>query len=635
MARATQVTAVRPLVGIQDLTAPDWVLPSQEAARSGLLRALTSLPAAARLVLRLAWQASRWLTMLGAALAVASGCATAFGLLATADVLTALLASGPTPDRLSDALPAVLAVVLLFSARAVLEALEGAVHAVLRARVGQTAQLELHTAVVGVDLISFEDSEFLEILRQAEDDGVRSIESSVKGIADLAGAAIQLAAAVSATALSHPLLAPLVLVTVLPEAWAATRAARLAHQSFLDMVAQRRSQSIASELILDRKTAAEVRACTAGPALLAEYLRISAHLTAENQRLELARSKVRLVGRAARGVGTGAGFCVLGLMLSEGTLPLALAGTAVLAMRMAASTLTRSVHVVNGLYEDTLYIELFTALKAQAQQRTRTLTGVLAPRDPEEFVLEEVSFTYPGQDEPALRDISLTIRKGQTIALVGENGSGKTTLAKVLTGLYQPTAGRVRWNEIDLATVEPRSAYGQIAMVLQEPARWPMTANDNVRIGRLEREDAEGTALAAAIDAAGADTVIDELPAGGETVLSRQFSNGRDLSGGQWQRIGVARGLYRDAPILVADEPTAALDARAEQAVFESLRQLGDGGRTTLLITHRLANVRHADLIVVLENGRIVDYGNHLELAGREGPYATLYNLQAAAFQPA
>jgi ATP-binding cassette subfamily B protein len=162
-----------------------------------------------------------------------------------------------------------------------------------------------------------------------------------------------------------------------------------------------------------------------------------------------------------------------------------------------------------------------------------------------------------------------------------------------------------------------------------------MTAHDNVRIGRLERSDPDGLALAAAINASGADTVIDGLPAGGETVLSRQFSNGRDLSGGQWQRIGVARGLYRDAPILVADEPTAALDARAEQAVFESLRRLSDGGRTTLLITHRLANVRHAELIVVMENGRIVDQGNHMELIGRDGPYAELYNLQAAAYQPA
>ncbi|GAA0933584.1 ABC transporter ATP-binding protein [Kribbella koreensis] len=628
------MTTARPLVGIQDLATPDWALASQEASRSGMWKVLSSLPSAARLVLRLAWRASPWMTVVAAVLAVASGCATAFGLLATADVLTALLAGGPTPDRLTDALPAVLTVVSLFSARAVLEAAEGAVHAVLRARVHQTAQLELHEAVVGVDLIAFEDSEFLEILRQAQDDGVRNIETSVKAIADLAGAAIQLAAAVTATGLLHPLLAPLVVVTVLPEAWAATRAARLAHQSFLDMVAERRSQAIASELIIDRKTAAELRACTAGPALLTEYLRITALLTAENQRVEMARSKVQLLGRAARGVGTGAGFAVLGWMLYDGALPLALAGTAVVAMRMAASTLTRSVHVVNQLYENTLYIELFTALLEQARRRTRPPTDAQAPGDPEEFVLEQVEFSYPGQAEPALRDISLTIRKGQTIAFVGENGSGKTTLVKVLTGLYQPTAGRVRWNGTDLATVEADSAYEQIAVVLQEPARWPMSAHDNIRIGRLERADPDGLALTAAINASGADTVIDGLPAGGETVLSRQFSNGRDLSGGQWQRIGVARGLYRDAPILIADEPTAALDARAEQAVFESLRRLSDGGRTTLLITHRLANVRHADLIVVMENGRIVDHGDHGELIRRDGPYAELYNLQAAAYQP-
>lgn len=158
-----------------------------------------------------------------------------------------------------------------------------------------------------------------------------------------------------------------------------------------------------------------------------------------------------------------------------------------------------------------------------------------------------------------------------------------------------------------------------------------MTAYDNIRMGRIDRE--HGMSVAEAARESGADEVITELPNGYDTLLSRLFSSGRDLSGGQWQRISVARGIFRDAPVLVVDEPTAAMDARAEHAVFESLRRLGVGGRTTILITHRLANVQHADQIVVLDQGRVIEQGTHQELMDLGGTYADLFTLQASAYQ--
>jgi ATP-binding cassette subfamily B protein len=181
--------------------------------------------------------------------------------------------------------------------------------------------------------------------------------------------------------------------------------------------------------------------------------------------------------------------------------------------------------------------------------------------------------------------------------------------------------------------VDEESIHQRIAMVMQDPARWPMTAEDNIRMGRLDRDDPIG--VAAAARESGADTVIAELPAGMHTVLSRLFRSGRDLSGGQWQRISVARGIYRDAPILVADEPTAAMDARAEDAAFRALQRLSHGGagRTTILITHRLANIQHADLIVVLDRGRVTEQGTHRELIALGGTYAELFALQAAGYR--
>jgi ATP-binding cassette, subfamily B, bacterial len=191
---------------------------------------------------------------------------------------------------------------------------------------------------------------------------------------------------------------------------------------------------------------------------------------------------------------------------------------------------------------------------------------------------------------------------------LGENGSGKSTLAKILTGLYLADTGTVRWDGTDIAHINPAHLHERVAAVMQNPTQWPLTAADNIRIGRIDRPDPDNTNLHRVSIHSGVDTLINELPEGWNTVLTRHFHNSRDLSHGQWQRIGVARGLYRDAPLVVADEPTAAMDARAEHTVFTHLRNLNTPNSTqqriTVLVTHRLANIRHADLESGKNGGR-------------------------------
>ncbi|MEV4310929.1 ABC transporter ATP-binding protein [Actinocrispum sp. NPDC049592] len=618
------------LVGVDELELPKWTEVDQQVVKAGLWRTLRALPAGIRIVVGLAWQTSKKLTLLTGLLSVAAGCVTAFGLLATADVLTTLLAQGPTADRVVASLPAVGLVVLSYSLRALLETASGSAQAMLQPRVEHAAQQKVHEAVARVELIAFEDSDYADLLRQCLSYGMRAVEVSIIAIASISGSVFNLAAAVFSAGVLHPMLAPVVLLAVGPNVWASARAAKLVYGSYLRMVSRFRRQHVASELLTERETAAEMRASTAGNALLDEYRRVSEALTAEAAEVELGKTRVRLVGRAIAGIGTGAGYTVLGLLLHAGWLALPLAGTAAVAMRLATTALGGTMMNVNMLYEQTLYLELYTRLINLTVDRTRPDVPLRAP-DPDRIDIESVTFSYPDQDSPALDDVSLTIHKGQVVALVGENGSGKSTLAKLITGLYLPTAGKVRWDGVDLASVAEESIYQQISLVLQDPARWPMTAYDNIRMGRIDR--AGGLSVEAAAMESGADKVIEELPKGYDTLLSKLFKEGRDLSGGQWQRISVARGIYRDSPILVVDEPTAAMDARAEHAVFESLRRLSEqNGRTTILITHRLANVQHADVIIVLDHGKVVEQGTHGELMALDGTYASLFSLQASMF---
>jgi ATP-binding cassette subfamily B protein len=236
----------------------------------------------------------------------------------------------------------------------------------------------------------------------------------------------------------------------------------------------------------------------------------------------------------------------------------------------------------------------------------------------------------PSADRPALQNVSLEIGAGEIVALVGANGSGKTTLAKLLCRLYQPQAGRILWDRVDTAGVDPDQLRRQVAVIFQDFQHYALPARDNIGLGRHQRLD-DLDAIYAAARHAGADAFLTSLPAGYDTILGPEFSGGNDLSIGQWQRIALARAFFRDAPFIILDEPTAALDARAEHDLFQAIRILCQG-RSVLLISHRFSSVRTADRIYVLQHGRILEHGSHDQLMATGGLYTDLFTLQAAAY---
>jgi ATP-binding cassette subfamily B protein len=247
--------------------------------------------------------------------------------------------------------------------------------------------------------------------------------------------------------------------------------------------------------------------------------------------------------------------------------------------------------------------------------------------------VEDVHFTYPSGSRPALRGVTLGINRGEIVALVGENGSGKTTLAKLLCALHRPTIGRITWDGVDVADLDPDSVRDRIAVLFQDFLHFHLTARDNIGFGRIDRRD-DLAAIRAAATRAGIDLALRALPEGYESRLGPEWLGGTDLSGGQWQRLALARAFFRDAPLVVLDEPTAALDPRAERDLFDAVRGLYQG-RTVLLISHRYSTVRSADRIIVLRDGQIVESGDHHSLMAADGLYAELYTLQSTELDAA
>jgi ATP-binding cassette subfamily B protein len=592
---------------------------------------ITRLPSLLTASLRLARQADRGAARIVLAAEAGRGVAQAVSLLAVNSVLARLMGGGPIDDRLRGAVPALVTVAVVMFLAALLRAASTYATGRLEPKVERVATEQYLERAAAVELAAIEDHAFHKLLDTAQY-GAASARRMISYGTRVINAMISLVAAAGVLTVLHPALLPLLVTMTLPSAWSALTVARRRYESFHAWVQHARAGRLLGSLLIEPEAAPEIRVHGVGSFLLRHFRAMSE--TAETEQARLARLAARtgLIAAAWTGLATVATYATLGGLLLAGAMALSVAGTAVIAIRTGSQSLDTLVVEVNALHEEALFVGDLHRLYTEADQWAIPAGGTQLPEDPREIRFENVTFRYPGEStRPALDDVTLTLPLGRIVALVGENGSGKTTLVKLLAGLYTPERGRILWDGVDAATADRHLLAERIAMVAQDFKRWPFTARVNVALGRTSVPVCEDR-LTASIAEAGAETVVADLPRGLDTLLARNFSGGHELSGGQWQRLGIARAAYRRGRILIVDEPTAALDARAELEIFERIRALADSGQTVVLITHRLASVRHADLVHVLDQGRLVESGTPDELLATGGLYAELYALQAEQF---
>ena len=593
-------------------------------------KSVKTLPKLIRNSFRLLWDAGPVEFVTSSALHVLNGIGVGAQLLIGKDVLTAFLAANKTGRGMEEALPQLLALMMITAAMKVASSLQSYQQQKLTTKVGRRTMDQVIEVACAVDLAAFEAPDFYDRMKRAElNSQIRPWQMSW-GILGFISAVVGVAGIAIALVAIKWWLVPLVMAAYIPLWLLKKRNSKEEYALARALTTDRRELDYLRTVLTGRDEAKEVRAFNLTKTLRLRYDRLNDRNISE--RLKMSR---RHFGRNLGGtLGTMAlTAMILGFMfylVTTNRMSLAAAGTAIAAVQMLATRTEAMLQSIQSLFETSLFLEDYVSFVDLRPVVEAARPTAPAPRGFQTLTVEGVSFSYPGSDNLALKNISLQMESGEIIALVGENGSGKTTLAKLLAGLYPPTGGEILWDGQDISRFDPETVAASIALIFQDFVRYKLPARENIGMGRHEWA-ADLDAIVEASRRSGAHRFLKGLPESYETVLAKEFPGGRDLSIGQWQRVALARAFFRDAPFIILDEPTAALDPKAERRLFDGIRSLTEG-RTVLLISHRFSSVRTADRIYVLDEGEVAENGSHSELMALGGLYSELFTLQASAY---
>ena len=528
-----------------------------------------------------------------------------------------------------------LAVVLVTS---LLSTLGNIVQQLLQERVSNKIQLLVLEKSNTLDLSFFEDSEFYDKLRQATDQSTYKPVSMISQTFDLFRTMVTLFSVIAILLQLEWWLAIIALVIPIPAFISSAKYGWIGYQRMRRQSPERRTMSYIQSLMTTDTYNKEIKLFTLGNFFITRFVGLANKFYDENKTIVIRRYLMNFVWTGLTGAANTGIYLYVAIRAVTGSLGISGLIAYTQAAVQAGQSFQNLLNGISNTYENNLYINtLFDFLEYQPK--------IVSPALPERVLpdaamkglsieFRDVSFTYPGKDpetQAALKHVSFTIQAGESVALVGRNGAGKTTMVKLLTRLYDPDDGAILIGGRNIKEYDLKELREQVGVIFQDYVTYFMSARENIGVGRIaEIENRE--LVTSAAGKSGANTVIEKLPEQYDTMLGKWFDKGMQLSGGEWQKVALARAFMRDARILILDEPTSSLDAQAESEVFSHFRAL-TAGKTAFFISHRFSTVRLADKIFVLENGTILENGSHKELMQLDGRYAELFNLQAEAYR--
>ena len=584
---------------------------------------------------RLVWRAAPRLTAASVVLLVVQSAlplAALYLVKLIVDAITAAIANPGAPAGTA-AMETIFTLVAIAGALALLVVLVNAIaNYVSEAHAQQVAdQMQdiLHAKSIEVDLEYYENAQYYDTLHRAQQEAPYRPTRIAKGLIGVAQSGLSLAAMAVLLLSFHWAIALVLFVAVVPEAIIHLKYANELYAWRRARTPQERHAQYYNLMMTGSAHAQELRLFGLGRMFVQQYRDLRDRLRHERLAMIGRRSKLEFCAQSVATLAVFGAYAFIALRTVNGGITLGDLVMYFQAFQRGQDFLRQLLRGVAGLYEDSLFLTNLYEFLDLERKLAEPVRPQAVPRPLQRgIVFEDVSFSYGAKQ--VLTNVSLVIPAGATVALVGENGSGKTTLIKLLARLYDPGAGRITLDGVDLRAFATTALRRELSVIFQDYVRYNLTARENIWFGNVESA-ADPARLTAAADFAGAGDLIRKLPQGFDTVLGKWFEDGEELSVGEWQKIALARALLREAQVIVLDEPTSAMDAAAEYEMFKRFRDVA-AGRTAILISHRLSTVKMADVIYVVHAGRIVESGTHDKLLRKAGAYADLFTAQASGY---
>ncbi len=594
--------------------------------------ALRNTPEAFRLV----WSASRRAALVGIGLTIVAASLPAAQAWAGKLIIDSVVAAAQQGMEPMAGLRYVLPYLLLEFALLLIGSVTGQMRSlsdrVLQSQLTNHVNSMMIRKAISLDLQFFEDPIFYDMLQNARRQADTSALAIVNATLQMLQQVITLVSLMALLIRFSPWLAVIVFVSAIPAFLSQSQYAERAFRAVSRRAPEARLLNYLEMLLTGNDTVKEIKLFGLGESLLRRYQELFTRFYEEDLAIARRRTFAGLGWGMLSNIAYYGSYAWIVLRTVAGRITLGDMTMFLSIFRQSQSSIRSLLDSLNRLYESNLYLDnLMEYLKLQPVL-VAPVDGLIAPAPIRQGIeFRNVSFHYPGSDFEVLHDISFHIQPGERIALVGLNGAGKTTLIKLLTRLYDPTEGQILLDGVDLREYDLTSLHQRFGVIFQDFVRYQFTVRENIGFGQVDALD-DLARIRDAADRGGASPIIEKMPQGYDTMLGRRWEKGQELSGGQWQKIALARAFMREAEVLVLDEPTSALDAEAEYEVFRRFGELMEG-RIAVLISHRFSTVRMADRIVVLSAGKIIELGSHAELMALDGAYARLFNLQAEGYR--